>query len=52
MSTFANGIGPQGDIVGDYSLTSNVDCCAPGTHGFLLSAGKFTTIDVPGMAAH
>ena len=48
MSTFAGGIGPQGDIAGDYSLTSAVDCCAPGTHGYLLNGGNFVTIDVPG----
>jgi hypothetical protein len=48
MSTAATGIGPQGDIVGDYSLTSVVDCCAVGTHGYLLSGGHFTSIDVPG----
>jgi probable HAF family extracellular repeat protein len=36
------GINPQGDIVGYYSDSSG------NTHGFLLSRGKFTTIDVPG----
>src|ERR1700730_2389599 len=39
------GINPQGDIVGYYSDSSG------NTHGFLLSRGKFTTIDVPGAGA-
>ena len=38
--TEANGINPQGVIVGSYDET--------GLHGFLLSKGVFTPIDVPG----
>ena len=38
--TEANGINPQGVIVGAYDET--------GVHGFLLSKGVFTPIDVPG----
>ena len=49
-STAAYAINPEGDIVGDYS--SAVGPCGavpgPGCHGFLLSKGTFTTIDVPG----
>src|SRR5260370_1305396 len=41
-STLAHGINPQGDIVGGYSDSHNV------SHGFLLSQGTFTPIDVPG----
>jgi hypothetical protein len=37
----ANGINPEEDIVGFYDN-------ATGRHGFLLSKGAFTTIDVPG----
>lgn len=40
--TLANGIGPSGDIVGIYGDASFNE------HGFLLSHGNFTTIDVPG----
>lgn len=40
--TFATGIGPSGDIVGIYGDASFNE------HGFLLSHGNFTTIDVPG----
>jgi uncharacterized membrane protein len=40
-STTAYGINPAGDVVGTYSD-------AVGQHGFLLSRGQFTTIDVPG----
>jgi hypothetical protein len=35
-------INPQGDIAGSYIDSSG------NTHGFVLSKGKFTTIDVPG----
>jgi hypothetical protein len=40
--TLATGIGPSGDIVGIYGDASFNE------HGFLLSHGNFTTIDVPG----
>lgn len=40
--TLAAGIGPKGDIVGIYGDASFNE------HGFLLSHGNFTTIDVPG----
>lgn len=40
--TIATGIGPSGDIVGIYGDASFNE------HGFLLSRGNFTTIDVPG----
>src|SRR5438876_3542937 len=41
FSTSALGINSKGDIVGEYTnLTGN--------HGFLLSSGAFTTIEVPG----
>ena len=33
--------------MGDYSVTSVVDCCAAGTHGYLLSGGGFTSVDRP-----
>ena len=36
------GISPSRDIVGLYKTANGV------THGFLLSAGEYTTIDVPG----
>jgi hypothetical protein len=42
--TQPQGINPQGDIVGFYIDRSG------DTHGFLLSEGRFTTIDVPGAA--
>jgi uncharacterized membrane protein len=41
--TNAQGINPQGDIVGFYGNSQ-------GTHGFLLSDGTFTSIDYPGAA--
>ena len=41
-STSAQGINPGGDIVGSY-----VDAVGK-SHGFLLSGGQFTSIDVPG----
>lgn len=41
-STTAFGISPAGDIVGTYNDARG------GQHGFLLSHGQFTTIDVPG----
>jgi uncharacterized membrane protein len=40
--TQAEGISPEGDIVGLYADTSKA------THGFLLHDGLFTTIDYPG----
>ena len=40
--TIPAGIGPSGDIVGIYGDASFNE------HGFLLSHGNFTTIDVPG----
>ena len=40
--TLAFNISAQGDIVGVYNDSSG------NGHGFLLSKGKFTTIDVPG----
>jgi len=43
--TVANGINPGGDIVGLF-----LDGVG-GQHGFLLSAGQFTTIDFPGAVA-
>src|SRR5262245_38128759 len=43
--TVASGINPAGDIVGSY-----LDGVGK-QHGFLLSAGQFTTIDVPGELA-
>jgi len=42
-STLADGINPQGDIVGTYARND-----LTGFHGYLLSKGAFTTIDVPG----
>ena len=41
FDTIASGINPAGDIVGWYSN-------GRGEHGFLLSKGAFTAIDVPG----
>jgi probable HAF family extracellular repeat protein len=41
--TQPNGINARGDIVGFYT---NADGIA---HGFLLSGGTFTTVDVPGV---
>jgi uncharacterized membrane protein len=52
MATKAIGINPRGDIVGFYCRVTSF--CPPGptepknAHGFLLSEGKLTTIDVPG----
>src|SRR5215471_2602990 len=43
--TVASGINPARDIVGSY-----IDGVGK-SHGFLLSAGQFTTIDVPGELA-
>lgn len=40
VATVANGIDPGGDIVGSYTDGSNK------SHGFLLSDGQFSTIDV------
>lgn len=40
--TTAFGINPAGDVVGTYNDAAGVQ------HGFLLSRGQFTTIDVPG----
>lgn len=42
-------INERGDIVGVYANTL-VECFAFQLHGFLLSEGKYTTIDVPGAA--
>ena len=39
--TFALGINPQGDIVGDYQDSTSTH------HGFLLHRGHYTTIDDP-----
>ncbi len=44
-ATSAQGINPAGDIVGSYT-----DALGH-SHGFLLSKGQFTTIDVPGELA-
>lgn len=41
--TSAQGINPQGDVVGIYGSSGR-------THGFLLSEGEFTSIDYPGAA--
>ena len=48
-STAAFAINSDGDIVGDYSTTTGPCAAVPGAgcHGFLLSKGTFTTIDVP-----
>jgi probable HAF family extracellular repeat protein len=43
--TIAEGINPAGDIVGTYKDAMNQQ------HGFLLSNGQYTTIDVPGALA-
>ena len=43
-NTAAQGINPQGDIVGNYTDRS-------GKHGFLLSAGDYSPIDVSGATA-
>src|SRR5437667_7208089 len=43
--TAAGGINPAGDIVGVYTDAVGMQ------HGFLLSRGQFTTIDVPGTLA-
>src|SRR5579863_10511737 len=40
--SMANGINDNGDVVGVYIDAGEV------THGFLLSGGKYTTLDVPG----
>jgi probable HAF family extracellular repeat protein len=42
LGTFANGINPQGDIVGYYNGGDGH------VHGFLLRRGTFSTIDPPG----
>src|SRR5215472_6172005 len=42
-ATFAIGINPRGDIVGNYTVAGH-------THGFVLSGDSFTTIDFPGAA--
>jgi hypothetical protein len=41
--TTASGVNPQGDIVGNYNDSSG------NGHGFLLRAGTFSNIDVPGL---
>ena len=43
--TIAEGINPGGEIVGTYKDAVNAQ------HGFLLSGGRFTAIDVPGAVA-
>ncbi len=40
--TIAEGINPSGDIVGTFKDAANAQ------HGFLLSSGQFTQLDVPG----
>jgi probable HAF family extracellular repeat protein len=45
-STFAQGIDDSGQIVGFYA-----DGCLCNGHGFLLSGGIFTTLDVPGFGS-
>jgi len=45
-STFAEGINDNGQIVGWYA-----DSCLCKGHGFLLSGGIYTTVDVPGFGA-
>jgi len=49
-ATLALGINPRGDIVGRYCLITPPQCLNgnKNAHGFLLSDGEFTTIDVPG----
>jgi probable HAF family extracellular repeat protein len=42
VDTVAGGINDRGQIVGNYDDVSGI------THGFLLSAGSFSTIDFPG----
>jgi uncharacterized membrane protein len=42
------GINPRGDIVGSYCDTEPCTVTSLDTHGFLLSRGEFTRIDVPG----
>lgn len=42
------GINPRGDIVGSYCDTKPCTVASLDTHGFLLSEGEFTRIDVPG----
>jgi uncharacterized membrane protein len=50
MATLAIGIDPRGDIVGRYCVNTPPQCANGNrnAHGFLLSRGEFTTIDVPG----
>jgi len=49
--TDARGINPNGDVVGFYSLLPVTSVCGPAQcpqcHGFLLSGGKYTTLDFP-----
>lgn len=49
VGTVAFGINDQGQIVGAYADKDHPDCVTTliGCHGFLLSDGHFTTIDVP-----
>ena len=42
VRTIADGISPEGDIVGHYRDTTGKE------HGFLLSGGQFSSIDYPG----
>lgn len=44
-TSIGGGISDRGDIVGSYTDSNKK------THGFLLSDGVFTTIDVPGAAS-
>jgi hypothetical protein len=41
------GINPRGDIVAVYYDTAPCTSASPSAHGFVLSRGKFTTIDFP-----
>ena len=48
--TSAYGINDAGDVVGSYCIGTFADCNngVAVTHGFLLSQGTYTTIDIPG----
>jgi len=48
VSLDKGGINARGEIVGQYCDAAFPCNFAPGTHGFLLTAAGFTTIDVPG----
>jgi uncharacterized membrane protein len=47
ISTIANKVNDHGEIVGG-SLDTGVSVGAPGSNGFLLRRGRFTTLRVPG----